>query len=209
MKLQALKSFSLELLVIKLFLFSFFMSTSLSGQDQPNGYYQLINKVVLEDRTLDEYMSELITRKMKTGEISFEDSVTVVNKISNRPLRVHNQTVNAYMRAVLERKHHKRINLSMALAPYSIEAIIKRVPYSESLLDSTQLDDRIRLIKNKGRFERGHYFSFPVELDKAAKKYLVYHTVNSGYRKYLVEFLMYTIRNGEVATLEKYIVNHH
>ncbi len=147
---------------------------SLHSQDLEQVAYNIISDIVRQDTLVTSDMERFIDRQMKSGSMSTGDSLTFINRIKKRELRLYRKKANKLFRnnLMFEYKHHG--NFYLMFYREFLLVLIARTPEYGEWEENTALEGFTFVDTYKtGEEERLHTFSDLVHF--ASDLYVIYH----------------------------------
>lgn len=140
---------------------------------------------------------KFISQDISDGKKTKTDSLTYVNLIHSRKLRLVIRAKNKLAGEILGKDFLNKGKISKYLTPDVLLPIIEKIP-PDKIRDTTLFDHRIALIKTYDdcpTFEKCHSFSNPFHIE--GNKYLIYHTAFLYPKQGTSEFVVYRVENHE------------
>lgn len=207
MKTQVLKFWQSGPHVIRPFLVSIFImfNLNLSSQDysiKDEGYYTLIEKVVLEAKIIGPDELYKLNNYIKNGILTQQDSINYVQNKKNSIPIIFKITKNSALKKLLEESLKFGLkSLNKYFTDEEVKCIIDNIPEEKSLQNNFSKD--IFLIEPDLNRRFGHFFSSLVSIKD--NEYLLYH-FNLNNNIYGTEELIVVAKIGDGYKI-KYRIN--
>ncbi len=207
MKTQVLKFWQLDHHVIRPFLVSVFMmlNLNLSSQDdtiKDEGYYTLIEKVVLDAKIIDSDELDKLHNFIENGKLTQQDSIKYVQNKKNSTPIIFKITKNSALKKLLEGSLQSGLkSLNKYLTDEEVKCIIDNIQEEKSLQNNFSKEIFLTEPDLNRRF--GHFFSSLVSIKD--NEYLLYH-FNLNNNIYGTEELIVVAKIGDGYKI-KYRIN--
>lgn len=209
MKTQVLKFWQSGPHVIRPFLVSVFimLNLNLSSQDdtiKDEGYYTLIEKVVLEAKIIGPDELDKLHNFIKNGKLTQQDSIKYVQNKKNSTPIIFKITKNSALKKVLEESLKSGLkSLNKYFTDEEVKCIIDNIPEEKSLQNNFSKEIFLTEPDLNRRF--GHFFSSLVSIKD--NEYLLYH-FNLNNNIYGTEELIVVAKIGDGYKI-KYRINYN
>ncbi len=182
-----------------------FIACTAHGQERLNNtiYYKLVRDIIFQDTIVPKWRAEIIESRVKSGQLTKEDSTKYYKVIKEVKLLLHRQYANLFAKDALLGDLEENGYLQKYLSKKKIKEIINSFP-EDGFHDAPLVDDRIELITEFPKWDDYHKFSMPVSIGE--NRFLVYHYKAFGRFNYRYGVIIFSTIDNNDYRIEKEII---